>query len=43
MRISNDSAGFAYLLASIAEAAPGLRLAVSLESSRSYGVGSRGR
>jgi transposase len=39
MRIGNDSAGFAQLLAAIAEAAPGPRLAVSLEGSRSYGIG----
>lgn len=39
MRISNDDAGFARLLAWIAEYAPGPRLAVSLEGSRSYGIG----
>ena len=39
MRISNDSAGFGQLLAAIAEVAPGRRVAVSLEGSRSYGVG----
>jgi transposase len=39
MRISNDSAGFAGLLAAVAELAPGPRVAVSLEGSRSYGVG----
>jgi transposase len=39
MRISNDSAGFADLLAAVAELAPGPRVAVSLEGSRSYGVG----
>lgn len=38
-RIGNDSAGFAQLLTWIAEYAPGPRLAVSLEGSRSYGVG----
>ena len=39
MRISNDSAGFAQLLAAIAEAAPGPRVAVCIEGSRSYGIG----
>jgi transposase len=39
MRISNDSAGFAQLLAAIAGAAPGPRVAVSVEGSRSYGIG----
>jgi hypothetical protein len=39
MRISNDSAGFAQLLAAIAEVAPGPRVAVSIEGSRSYGIG----
>ena len=39
MHISNDSAGFGQLLAAIAEVAPGRRVAVSLEGSRSYGVG----
>jgi transposase len=39
MRIGNDSAGFTQLLAAIAEAVPGPRLAVSLEGSRSYGIG----
>ena len=39
MRISNDDRGFAALLASIAEVAPGPRVAVSLEGSRSYGIG----
>jgi transposase len=39
MRIGNDSAGFARLLAAIAEAAPGPRVAVSIEGSRSYGIG----
>ena len=38
-RIANDSAGFAHLLALIAEVAPGPRVAVALEGSRSYGVG----
>jgi transposase len=39
MRISNDSAGFTQLLAAVAEVAPGPRLAVSMEGSRSYGIG----
>jgi transposase len=39
MRIGNDSAGFTQLLAAIAEVAPGPRVAVSLEGSRSYGIG----
>jgi len=39
MRISNDSAGFGQLLTAIAEVVPGRRVAVSLEGSRSYGVG----
>ena len=39
MRISNDSAGFTQLLAAVAQLAPGPRLAVSLEGSRSYGIG----
>ncbi len=39
LRISNDSAGFTQLLAAITEAAPGPRVAVSVEGSRSYGIG----
>jgi transposase len=39
MRIGNDSAGFAQLLAAIAELAPGPRVAVSIEGSRSYRIG----
>ena len=39
MRIGNDSAGFARLLAAIAEVAPGPRVAVCMEGSRSYGIG----
>jgi transposase len=39
MRIGNDSAGFTHLLAAVAELAPGPRVAVSLEGSRSYGIG----
>ena len=37
--ISNDSQGFAELLTWIAEHAPGPRLAVSIEGTRSYGLG----
>ena len=39
MRIGNDSGGFARLLAVIAEAAPGPRVAVCIEGSRSDGIG----
>lgn len=39
LKIGNDSAGFAAMLAWIAEHAPGPRIAVSLEGTRSYGVG----
>ena len=39
IKISNDSGGFAELLAWIFEHAPGPRLAVSIEGTRSYGVG----
>ncbi|MGI9007032.1 MAG: hypothetical protein ACR2FU_12710 [Streptosporangiaceae bacterium] len=39
MRIGNDSAGFTRLLAAIAGVAPGPRVAVSIEGSRSYGIG----
>jgi transposase len=39
MRVGNDSAGFARLLAAIAEVAPGPRVAVSVEGTRGYGVG----
>ena len=39
MRIGNDSAGFAQLLAAIAETVPGQRVAVCIEGSRSYGIG----
>jgi len=38
-RVSNDSAGAAALLAWIGRHAPGPRLAVSIEGTRSYGVG----
>ncbi len=37
--ISNDSSGFAELLAWIVEHAPGPRLVVSVEGTRSYGIG----
>jgi transposase len=39
MRIGNDSGGFARLLAAIAEVAPGPRVAVCIEGTRSYGIG----
>jgi len=39
LRIANDDAGFAQLLAAIAEKAPGPRVAVCMEGSRSYGIG----
>jgi hypothetical protein len=39
MQVSNDSAGFARLLAAIAEVVPGTRVAVSIEGTRSYGIG----
>jgi transposase len=39
MRIGNDSAGFAQLLDVIATVAPGGRVAVCMEGSRSYGIG----
>ena len=39
MRIGNDSAGFAQLMAAIAEVVPGPRVAVCIEGSRSYGIG----
>jgi transposase len=39
LRIGNDSAGFAQLLAAIAEVSPGPRVAVCIEGSRSYGIG----
>jgi Transposase len=37
--ISNDTSGYAELLAWIVDHAPGPRLAVSIEGTRSYGVG----
>jgi hypothetical protein len=39
IKISNDSAGYTDLLAWICQHAPGSRLAVSIEGTRSYGVG----
>ena len=39
MRIGNDSAGFARLLAAIAKTVPGPRVAVCVEGTRSYGIG----
>jgi transposase len=39
MRIGNDSAGFTRLLAAIAETAPGPRVAVCIEGTRSFGIG----
>jgi transposase len=39
LRIGNDSAGFARLLAAIAKTVPGPRVAVSVEGTRSYGIG----
>jgi transposase len=39
MRIGNDSAGFTRLLAAIAKVVPGPRVAVSVEGTRSYGIG----
>jgi transposase len=39
LRIGNDSGGFAQLLATIAEVAPGPRVTVCAEGSRSYGIG----
>jgi transposase len=39
MQVSNDSGGFAQLLAAIAKVTPGPRVAVCIEGSRSYGIG----
>jgi transposase len=39
VRVGNDSAGFARLLAAIAKTAPGPRVAVCIEGTRSYGIG----
>jgi len=39
MQTGNDSAGFTRLLAAIAEAVPGPRVAACMEGSRSYGIG----
>jgi transposase len=39
LQVGNDSAGFSRLLAAIAEVAPGPRVAVCIEGTRSYGIG----
>jgi transposase len=39
LRIGNDNAGFAQLLAAIAKVAPGPRVVACVEGSRSYGIG----
>jgi transposase len=39
MQISNDNAGFAQLLATIATVAPGPKVAVCIEGTRGYGIG----
>jgi len=39
MQVRNDSGGFARLLAAIATVAPGPRVAVCIEGTRSYGIG----
>jgi transposase len=39
LQISNDSAGFARLLAKVAEVAPGPRVVACIEGGRSYGIG----
>ena len=39
MQIGNDNAGFARLLTAIAEVVPRPQVAVSIEGSRSYGIG----
>jgi len=39
MRIGNDCAGFTQLLTTIAQVAPGPRVAVCIEGTRSYGIG----
>lgn len=39
LRIGNDSAGFGQLPGAIAKVAPGPRVAVCIEGSRSYGIG----
>jgi transposase len=39
VQVSNDSAGFARVLATIAEVVPGPRVAVCIEGTRSYGIG----
>jgi hypothetical protein len=42
MRIGNDSAGFAQLLAALAEVAPGPRVAACIEAAAATGSGWRG-
>ena len=39
LQVSNDSAGFARLLARVAEVAPGPRIVACIEGGRSYGIG----
>jgi transposase len=39
LRVSNDSAGFAQLLAALAAVVPGQRVVACIEGSRSYGIG----
>src|SRR5690348_9820399 len=39
LQISNDSAGYAELLAAVAGLAPGPRVAACIEGTRSYGIG----
>src|SRR5215813_4220887 len=39
LQISNDSAGFARLLATVAQVAPGPRIVACIEGGRSYGIG----
>jgi transposase len=39
LQIRNDSAGFARLLARVAEVAPGPRIVACIEGGRSYGIG----
>ena len=39
LQVSNDSAGFAQLMATIAKVVPGPRVAVCVEGTRGYGIG----
>ena len=39
LQIRNDSAGFAWLLATVAEMAPGPQIVACIEGGRSYGIG----